>query len=630
MGTLSTSAVLACLALGATATAADANVLRVDDDRVQCPAADFTSLVDAVAAASQGDTIRVCDGVYPVPGGVGSSGLKIEKNLKLLGAGADKVFVQPDGSAPSTAATTPNERDEFGNVITVKRRLVELSDVQISGLTVRGSGTAVEAGIAMIDVNESRIGDVRVTGIAPDTGPGTGLFVGPMASQGHGIVLANTIEGTVNAATVERVAVDGFNKAGIVVDSRTLAGTGERTNTMRATISDSRITGAGTSPLVAQDGVEGWGRSTALVLSRTLVTGVAGPTATPGAGAGVYLRGVDPGSVVGGVRTASNTISGNTFGAWAGTFDGTAPAPVAIDARSNYWGSSNGPSLPPTKSGGDFAGAGAPTYGAGLTTAPFLGTAPTAPVAPGVAPDAAPTGRFDTLTDGTKVVVGDTVPLDVVADDDFGVTSVAFAVDGVPLTSVGTFPYEADWVPAAADDGAVHRVTAVVTDSAGRTTEVTARVQVGDLPVPPEPVTPTTPVPPVVPATPDVPAPPGPVTPPVPVVPSKAPTPAAPVVSKSTVRSSRSRKVLVRVRCGATKGSASCKGVLRLESGRRRLGSRSFSIRAGRTTAVTVTLSRSAYELLTRRNRLRASVTLRARDSTGALRATTARVTLLP
>ena len=43
----------------------------------------------------------------------------------------------------------------MGNVITVKRRSVELVDVQISGLTVQGNGVSVEAGIAMIDVNSS-------------------------------------------------------------------------------------------------------------------------------------------------------------------------------------------------------------------------------------------------------------------------------------------------------------------------------------------------------------------------------------------------------------------------------------------------------------------------------------------
>src|SRR5207249_6414826 len=36
----------------------------VDDDRQQCPNADYTSINAAIAAASTGDTIRVCPGLY--------------------------------------------------------------------------------------------------------------------------------------------------------------------------------------------------------------------------------------------------------------------------------------------------------------------------------------------------------------------------------------------------------------------------------------------------------------------------------------------------------------------------------------------------------------------------------------
>lgn len=36
----------------------------VDDDKVQCPNAAFTSIQTAVSAAHSGDTIRVCPGTY--------------------------------------------------------------------------------------------------------------------------------------------------------------------------------------------------------------------------------------------------------------------------------------------------------------------------------------------------------------------------------------------------------------------------------------------------------------------------------------------------------------------------------------------------------------------------------------
>ena len=79
----------------------------VDDDGVQCPTANFTSIQTAVNYAAPWDTIVVCAGTYlesstPVnsngnPVGTGSkNGLTINKSLKIKGAGADKVTIKPD------------------------------------------------------------------------------------------------------------------------------------------------------------------------------------------------------------------------------------------------------------------------------------------------------------------------------------------------------------------------------------------------------------------------------------------------------------------------------------------------------------------------------------------------------
>lgn len=513
-----------CLGVGAAASAGAA-VLTVDDDRQQCPSADYTSLVDAVAIAAQGDTIRICDGTYEVSG---PAGLKIEKNLTLQGAGADKVTIQPDGSVPSLASATPNERDEFGNVITVKRRLIELADVSISGVTVRANGVAVESGIALIDVNEARLENVRVTGLVPAGGPGTGDYGTVLAGHGHGVILANTIADTVNEATVRGLAVDGFNKAGVVVDSRSLSGAGQMPNSMTADLSGITVTGAGTSPSVAQNGIEVWGAGASLVLARSAITGVAGPSATPGSSAALYFRGASAGTLIGGSSATANAIAGNTFGAWAGTFDGTSVASPSIDARVNHWGSSNGPSLPPTRTAGDFVGAGAPSFGAGIEYAPFAGTAPPAVIAPLPAADVAPTGRFDALADGAVFALGDTIPLDVVAADDFGVREVAFLVDGETVGTTSSFPYEHAWTPTVGD-GRVYAVSAVITDSAGQTTTITADVRVGEQPIVP-------PVDPPVGGGGD-----GPITPPLPDSPMAptGPTPCSPVrvrVTRPAVR----------------------------------------------------------------------------------------------
>ena len=53
----------ASLLVGATADAG-ANVLVVDDDKTECPNADFTTIQEAVSAAAPGDKVLVCPGTY--------------------------------------------------------------------------------------------------------------------------------------------------------------------------------------------------------------------------------------------------------------------------------------------------------------------------------------------------------------------------------------------------------------------------------------------------------------------------------------------------------------------------------------------------------------------------------------
>src|SRR3954469_14117178 len=66
------------------------STVMVDDDKVQCPKADFTSIQAAVTAAKPGDQIKVCPGTYhesvTVP--AGKNRLKI-RSEKLLAAVID-------------------------------------------------------------------------------------------------------------------------------------------------------------------------------------------------------------------------------------------------------------------------------------------------------------------------------------------------------------------------------------------------------------------------------------------------------------------------------------------------------------------------------------------------------------
>jgi pectin methylesterase-like acyl-CoA thioesterase len=59
----------------------DPSMLIVDDDKMQCPNAQFMSINAAVLAASPGATIRVCPGVY-------RESVLVDKALTLQGQGS--------------------------------------------------------------------------------------------------------------------------------------------------------------------------------------------------------------------------------------------------------------------------------------------------------------------------------------------------------------------------------------------------------------------------------------------------------------------------------------------------------------------------------------------------------------
>ena len=468
-------AALAVAGLASCAQGASAATLSVDDDRAQCPVADYTDLNQAVAAAAQGDEVYVCAGTYAVPGGAQSAGLRIEKNVDLLGAGADQVFIQPDGSSASMAGPNPSERDEFGNVITVKRRLIQLFDIELSGFTVRSPNTAVEAGIAMVDVTEGSIHDVRIENLAPGS---SAYSSGALAGQGHGLVLANTIEDVQNEIDVSDVDISGFNKAGIVVDNRLRSGTAPVGNGSRiiADVAGTTIEGAGFGSTAFQDGIQVWGIGASLDLANSLISGTGNADSSSAA---VLLRGagvVD--SVIGGDAASTNDLSGNDFGISNRTFDGSGLATDTLEATRNYFGP-----LGPGQS--QFVAT------SNVRFRPTAGSALAPPAGPGEVADAAPNAEWDTVpAEGEELEVDQSYELVALAGDDFGVTEVEFFADG---TSLGVSPtpalngdrtYSATYTPTLADSGKTVSLSALVTDSKGQTAILTRTVTIEDAIVP--------------------------------------------------------------------------------------------------------------------------------------------------
>jgi hypothetical protein len=103
----------------------------------------------------------------------------------------------------------------------------------------------------------------------------------------------------------------------------------------------------------------------------------------------------------------------------------------------------------------------------------------TVTVSNGAPPDTTPpTVAISSPASGTTV--SGTVPVTATASDNVGVTGVEFFVDGAPLGTDSTAPYEVAWNTTAASNGS-HTLTAVARDSAGnRTTSAPVTVTVSN------------------------------------------------------------------------------------------------------------------------------------------------------
>lgn len=102
------------------------NVL-VDDDKVQCPTAQFTSIQSAINAANAGDVIRVCPGSYPEQ-------LLITKPLTIVGDSG--AVVNP---SPVLQNSAGGSGDAFAAVILVQ----DTDSVEIRGLIVDGANNGI-------------------------------------------------------------------------------------------------------------------------------------------------------------------------------------------------------------------------------------------------------------------------------------------------------------------------------------------------------------------------------------------------------------------------------------------------------------------------------------------------------
>ena len=91
----------------------------------------------------------------------------------------------------------------------------------------------------------------------------------------------------------------------------------------------------------------------------------------------------------------------------------------------------------------------------------------------------------------------------------------------------------------------------------------------------------------------------------------------------------RSGRFAISVSCPASASSNVCRGSVRVVAASHVVGSRTFSIAAGRFGTVRVRVSRDGRALLRRKSPVRVNVVVQSRGKDGVLRKRTARLTLL-
>jgi nitrous oxidase accessory protein NosD len=201
--------------------------LLVDNDKIQCPSATFTSIQDAIDAANPGSLIRVCPGTY-------REQLSVTKSLSI--AGDNGAIVMPAGMVANTTGSS-------GSPIAAAILVKDAANVEIRGLTV----DTVNNGITGCSPNLIGILYQNSSGsIEHNAVRNTKLSATLNGCQsGDAIVVQSLGGGTSNVSVIDN-SVHDYQKNGI---------TGNESGTEVAII-DNVVTGLGPTVGAAQNGIQ--------------------------------------------------------------------------------------------------------------------------------------------------------------------------------------------------------------------------------------------------------------------------------------------------------------------------------------------------------------------------------------
>jgi len=201
--------------------------LLVDDDRVQCPAATFTSIQDAINAAKAGSLIRVCAGTY-------REQLSINKSLSI--EGDNGAIVLPINMVANAAGSS-------GAPLAAAILVKDAANVEIEGLIVDTANSGVSACspdlIGILYQNSS--GSIEHNAVR-----NTKLSVLLNGCQSGDAIVVQSLGGESSKVSIDDNSVHDYQKNGI---------TGNESGTA-VTITNNVVTGLGPTTGAAQNGIQ--------------------------------------------------------------------------------------------------------------------------------------------------------------------------------------------------------------------------------------------------------------------------------------------------------------------------------------------------------------------------------------
>jgi nitrous oxidase accessory protein NosD len=201
--------------------------LLVDDDKVQCPAATFTSIQDAIKAANPGSLIRVCPGTY-------REQLSINKSLRI--EGDNGAIVLPSNMVANTAGSS-------GSPIAAAILVKDAENVEIEGLIVDTAHNGItECSPDLIGIlYQNSSGSIEHNAVR-----NTKLSVSLNGCQSGDAIVVQSLGGQSSKVSIDDNSVHDYQKNGI---------TGNESGT-EVTITNNVVTGIGPTTGAAQNGIQ--------------------------------------------------------------------------------------------------------------------------------------------------------------------------------------------------------------------------------------------------------------------------------------------------------------------------------------------------------------------------------------